>query len=147
MKTIKKIKIGSSVFFDRYEDYKSKDVDILAIMDEFLPGHNSLNMRKINSNEDIFLYKNLNKEQFIQDCLKSGVPLRAGKFLVPEFADYIHLTIKDLKRLGFEFRKLDESHKYEKIIYDAYIKNNSFTLTDEQRLSAYEEYKKSRSLK
>lgn len=144
MKTIKKIMIGSSVFFSEYEDYKSKDKDVIAIMDTFIPHKNSLNMKI--KGEDIFLYRNMNKQRFIQDAFSSGVPMRAGKFLVPEFAEYIGLDINDLRRLAPLFDQMDEAHKYEKIIFDAYVENGSFTLTDEQRNVAYEEYKKTRTM-
>lgn len=145
MKTIKKIIIGSSVFFSEYEDYKSKDVDVVAIMDSFIPHKNSLNMKI--KGEDVFLYRNMSKQRFIQDAFASGVPMRAGKFLVPEFAEYIGMEINDLRRLAPLFDQMDEAHKYEKIIFDAYIENNNFTLTDEQRKAAYEEYKLSRLTK
>lgn len=142
MKTIKKIIIGSSVFFSGYKDYKSKDVDVIAIMDSFIPHKNSLNMKI--KGEDVFLYRNMSKQRFIQDAFASGVPMRAGKFLVPEFAKYIGMEISDLKRLAPLFEQMDEAHKYEKIIFDAYVENNNFTLTEVQRNSAYEEYKKAR---
>ena len=142
MKTIKKIMIGSSVFFSEYEDYESKDKDVIAIMDTFIPHKNSLNMKI--KGEDVFLYRNMSKQRFIQDAFASGVPMRAGKFLVPEFAEYIGMEINDLKRLAPLFDQMDEAHKYEKIIFDAYMENGSFTLTDAQRNAAYEEYKKAR---
>ena len=142
MKTIKKIAIGSSVFFSEYKDYKSKDKDVLAIMDTFIPHKNSLNMKI--KGEDVFLYRNMSKQRFIQDAFASGVPMRAGKFLVPEFAEYIGMEISDLKRLAPLFDQMDETHKYERVIFNAYIDNNSFTLTNEQRDGAYEEYKKTR---
>ena len=145
MKTIKKIIIGSSVFFSEYEDYKSKDVDVVAIMDTFIPHKNSLNMKI--KGEDVFLYRNMSKQRFIQDAFASGVPMRAGKFLVPEFVEYIGMEINDLRRLAPLFDQMDEAHKYEKIIFDAYMENGSFTLTDEQRKAAYEEYKLSRLTK
>ena len=144
MKDIKRIKIGSSVFFSGYDDYKSKDVDVIAIMDTFFPGINSMNMRFRDTNEDVFLYRNLNKDEFIDDALTSGVPMRAGKFLVPEFVEYIGFTIDDLKVLKPMFEQMDDKHKYETVIYDSYIENKSFTLTDSQRDRAYEEYKKTR---
>jgi hypothetical protein len=40
--------------------------------------------------------------------------------------------------------KLNDKHKYEEIIYNSYIKNSSFTLTDTQRDRAYKSYKESR---
>lgn len=144
MKDIKRIIIGSRAFFSVYEDFKSKDTDVIAIMDTFFPGKNSMNMKLPKEGEDVFLYRNLDKEGFINDTLSSGLPMRAGKFLVPEFIDYIGLTIDDLQLLRPMFEEMDEKHKYEKIIFDSYVKNNSFTLTDEQRMKAYEVYKESR---
>ena len=41
---------------------------------------------------------------------------------------------------------MDSKHTYEKIIADAYIENNGFFLTDEQRDMAYNEYKKTRNI-
>jgi hypothetical protein len=41
---------------------------------------------------------------------------------------------------------MDSKHTYEKIIVEAYIENNGFFLTDEQRDMAYMEYKKTRNL-
>ena len=74
-----------------------------------------------------------------------NTPMNVGKFLNKEFAEYIGLDIKHLARLKPIFKKLDEKHLYEKVIFESYIKNNGFYLTEEQRLRAYEEYKKYRS--
>ena len=103
-----------------------------------------MNMKFRDKNEDVFLYRNINKDEFIKDALTSGVPMRAGKFLVPEFVEYIGFNIEDLKVLKPMFEQMDDKHKYETVIYDSYIENNSFTLTDAQRDRAYEEYKKTR---
>lgn len=67
-----------------------------------------------------------------------------GKFLIPEFNEKFGITIEDLKGLSSLLDRLDDKHLYEKIIYDAYIENNDFSLTDEQRQNAYNEYKKYR---
>lgn len=147
MRDIKRIIIGSSVFFSGYDDFHSKDTDVIAIMDSFLPGRNSMNMKLKETREDVFLYRNIDKEGFIQDALTSGVPMRVGKFLVPEFAEYIGLQVEELPRLKPLFEQLDEKHRYEKIIYDSYMENNSFTLTEAQRQRAYDVYKMSRTTK
>ena len=42
--------------------------------------------------------------------------------------------------------RLDPKHQYEKVIFDAYLENKKFELTPEQRLQAYEIYKKSRNI-
>ena len=76
--------------------------------------------------------------------LESDVNMRAGKVLSREFAGYIGLTREELKKLKPMFDSIDDKHKYEKMIFDYYIENNGFFLTDEQRLRAYEEYKRKR---
>lgn len=72
--------------------------------------------------------------------------MRVGKFLVPEFCEYIGFTIDDLKLFEDLFDKLDDKHKYEKCIYDSYMKNKCFNLTEEQKNECYEIYKKYRNI-
>ena len=144
MKPIIKFKIGSAVFFDKLPGYETVDNDWLAIMDSFIPGKIMMNVKLYN--DDIFFYRNnLSKYDLIEDTFKSNVPMRVGKFLVPEFAKYIEFTIDDLKQFDDIFNQLDDKHKYEKVIYESYIENNDFILTDEQLNKAYDEYKKYRS--
>ena len=94
--------------------------------------------------KDIFFMCIEENSVMIDKTLESGVNMRAGKFLSPEFAEYIGLTIEELKRLKPMFDDIDEKHKYEKVIFDSYVENNGFFLTDEQRLRAYDEYKRER---
>lgn len=72
--------------------------------------------------------------------------MQIGKFLVPEFVQEIGFTIEHLKKLKPLAEKLDGRHKYEKVIYDAYIENGAFKLTEEQRSKAYEQYKLARGI-
>ena len=139
---IKEFKIGSSIFFDSYSDYTQKDIDILAITDLSLFGKQKMNMKL--KEKDIFFMCIEENSIMIDKTLESGVNMRAGKFLSPEFAEYIGLTIEELKRLKPMFDEIDEKHRYEKVIFDSYVENNGFFLTDEQRLRAYEEYKRER---
>lgn len=139
---IKEFKIGSSIFFASYSDYTQKDIDILAITDLSLFGKQMMNMKL--KEKDIFFMCLEENSIMIDKTLKSGVNMRAGKFLSPEFAEYIGLTIEDLKRLKPMFDDIDEKHRYEKVIFDSYVENNGFFLTDEQRLRAYDEYKRER---
>jgi hypothetical protein len=67
-----------------------------------------------------------------------------GKFLVPEFCKAIGFTIMDLPRLYPLIQKLDEKHMYEAIIFDSYLQNGDFVLTDSQREKAYQSYQTSR---
>lgn len=140
---MKTIKIGSQVFFKNMPNYVSKDADEMAIQDKWLPkGINVLNFKK--DKKDIFLWSPLTKEQFIEDTLNCKVPMRVGKFIIPEFCEYIGFEIKDYELLKPIFDKLDDKHKYEKVIMESYIENNSFTLTEDQLNKAYEVYKQAR---
>lgn len=143
MKTLKKIKIGSSIFFDKLEGYKVKDVDWFALVDSLI--NEKFMMRCKIGKDDIMIYKHdVTKEELINEAVNSGVSMKLGKFLVPEFIEYFNITVEDLKKLLPLSETLDDPHKYEKIILVAYIDNNSFTLTEEQLKKAYIEYKKYR---
>jgi hypothetical protein len=137
-----KILIGSQYFFSSYEDFKAKDIDELKIVET----NDFSQIRQITGcGKCLFLMKrHSTKEEYIAWALKSSVGMVIGKFLVPEFCRQIGFTIEDLPRLESLLVKLDNKHKYEKIIYDSYIENGSFTLTKEQRDRAYKSYKESR---
>lgn len=144
MKPIRTFVIGSRAFFTGMDGYSPKDLDELNIMDRF-PFKGNVFNAKING-KDVFFFRNMDKEGFIKDTLECGVPMRIGKFLVPEFAEYLGVTIDDLKRLSGIIEKIDERHLYEKVIYDAYLKNGEFKLTEEQRVAAYKEYLKRKQI-
>lgn len=133
--------MGSRYFFGRYPGFHSHDTDYVDVVDT-----NEFKEKRVirGQGKDMFILKKKPKEHLIQDALKSELPMVVGKFLVPEFNKLIDFTIADLPKLLPQFEKLDEKHQYEKIIYDAYIENNSFTLTDEQRDAAYASYKETR---
>lgn len=137
-----KILIGSQYFFSCYDDFKSKDIDELQIIEtnEFAQVRQTTGQGKC-----LFQMKKYNsKEDYIDWALKSQVGMVVGKFLIPEFCEAIGFTVEDLPRLQSLINKLDDKHKYEEIIYNSYLDNNSFTLTSEQRDRAYQLYKESR---
>lgn len=143
MDIVKKIKMGSEIFFSQYQDFKSKDTDWLCLVRNYFGGDKA--MRVQIKHDDIVLYhEGYNKADFIKEALTSKVPMKIGKFLIPEFSEYFNVTLKDLKLLKPLVDSLDSKHAYQKIIYDAYISNGSFTLTDEQRQAAYDSYKSAR---
>ena len=137
-----KILIGSKYFFSCYPDFKSKDIDELEIIEttEFSQ------MRQITGQGKCLfqMKKHTSKEDYIEWAIKSNIGMVIGKFLVPEFCNQIGFTVEDLPRLKVLINRLDDLHKYEEIIYNSYLENGSFTLTDEQRDKAYAEYRKGR---
>lgn len=134
-----KIIVGSFAFFRNVEGFKPKDVDELYILDCALFGYKVNRMRK--NGVDKFILYNSGKDKLIETIED---PLQVGKFLVPEFAKYIDLTIEDLKKLEQWFDKLDNKHSYEKLIYEYYIENNDFFLSEEQLKKVYIKYKEYR---
>lgn len=141
---MKRILIGSQYFFNCYEGFKGHDIDELQIID----ATNFSHCRQLSGEgKCIFQFKKQdNKDAYINYALRARAGMVIGKFLVPEFCNEIGFTIEDLPRLEPLLAKLDEKHKYEEIIYNAYIENNAFVLTDEQRAAAYENYKESRGI-
>ena len=69
-----------------------------------------------------------------------------GKFLVPEFCNEIGFSIEDLPKLTPLIEKLDKKHKYEEIIFNSYLQNGDFILSEEQREKAYFSYLESRKI-
>lgn len=139
-----KILIGSSVFFKEYNDFTPHDTDYVLFEDH--PQLYKIFAHINTKSEDIFAYKQMSKDEFLEyeleHCKKAKMAV--GKLLVPELVKYMNITIDDLKKFKFAIDEIQENHSYEKIIYDAYIKNNDFILTQEQRDKAYQEYKKYR---
>lgn len=133
--------VGSGYFFGAFDNFKSKDKDLLYLMDGWFLKRPSVWFR--DKDADMFLYPNIGI-RLLKECLKENDPYTAGKFLVPEFCEYIGATIEDVKRLETLFYALDEKHRYETFIYECYVKNNGLWLTEEQRLKAYEIYKTAR---
>lgn len=134
--------VGSNVFFKDIEGFTSKDTDILEFVDN--PTDFKIIRQFKFSNKCIFQWKKMDINELINITLSRNFPMEIGKFLVPEFINEFHLSIDDLKKLQPLVDILDDKHKYEKVIYDSYLSNNDFYLTDEQLQKAYNEYKKYR---
>lgn len=137
-----KILMGSTYFFSCYEDFQSRDVDEIEIIetDEFNYVRHLSGCGKC-----LFqLRKQKTKDDYINYAIHSNLGMVVGKFLIPEFCEEIGMTVEDLPKLQPLIDKLDDGHKYEKIIFNSYIQNKAFTLTDSQRMAAYNSYKESR---
>ena len=137
-----KILMGSQYFFSQYDDFNSKDIDEIEIIET----SDFNNMRQLTGMGKCFfqLKKLHSADDYINRALESKLGMVIGKFLVPEFCQEIGMNVSDLSKLAPLLELLDEQHEYEKIIYNSYIENNSFTLTNAQRERAYKSYKESR---
>lgn len=138
----KTILVGSTYFFKDIEGFNSKDVDYLIL--ENRPKEYKTNYQLTGKGQCLFKWKKMSVSEYISLALETKCPMEVGKFLVKEVAYSIGMKIEDLEKLAPVFEKLDDKHKYEKVIYDSYIENNKYYLTDEQRMRAYEVYKEFR---
>ena len=138
----KKILVGSNYFFKDLKDFSSKDIDYLVL--EHNPKGYQNQYQLTGKNECLFKWRKMPVAEFIDITLKTKCPMEAGKFLVKEVAYMIGMKIEDLKQLRPVFERMDSKHKYEKIIFESYIQNNGFFLTEVQRLKAFESYKAAR---
>ena len=134
--------VGSNVFFKDIEGFNSKDIDILELVD------NPTDFKYLRQfrfkDKCVFQWRNMPVDEFIDAELLMNVPMSICKFLCPEFIKLKGVTIEHLKRLRPLVDNMDEKHMYLKTIYDFYIANNDFTLTDEQLNEAYNIYLKYR---
>ena len=135
------ILMGSNYFFSQYKDFKSTDIDKIDIINT-----SDFKDKRIirGQGKDYIFLKRKPKEQLIQDALNSNLAMVVGKFLIPEFNKQIGFTIEDLPKVQPLIDRLDDKHRYEKIIYEAYLENKEFILTQKQRDAAYASYKESR---
>ena len=134
--------VGSKAFFENIKGFRSKDTDILELVDN--PADFKYLRQFRFKDKCVFQGRNMPVDEFIDAELMMNVPMSVCKFLCPEFIKLKGLTIEQLKRLQPLVDNMDEKHMYLKTIYDFYIANNEFTLTDEQLNDAYNIYLKYR---
>lgn len=138
--------VGSTYFFNQYENFNSKDIDILLLVDN--PIEFDIHRQTTLFNKKcVFEWKRMTADEFVKLTLKTDLPIQVGKFLIPEFNKEIGFTLEHLKTLEPIFNNLDDKHLYEKVIFDAYIANNDFTLTETQLEHAFMVYKEKRQSK
>ena len=134
--------VGSKAFFENVKGFNSKDTDILELVD------NPTDFKYLRQfrfkDKCVFQWRNMPVDEFIDAELLMNVPMSICKFLCPEFIKLKGVTIEQLKRLQPLVDNMDEKHMYLKTIYDFYIANNDFTLTEQQLNDAYKMYLKYR---
>jgi hypothetical protein len=142
---MKEILVGSSYFFSSYEDFHSTDRDVVVLVDDNDEFHYC---REIHIRKEMCMFQVVKRDpkEHIAHINEYGSPMQIGKFLVPEFSSEIGFSFDDIHLLKRSIDMLDDRHTYEKIIYESYIKNGDFVLTQEQRDEAFEEYKRTRNL-
>ena len=145
-----KIITGSAYFFSSMPDYAPKDIDYVTYQEHPLKFKFLHQITK--PGMDLFIY---NKDLIFEEHVKyltarnSKVPpMSLCNYLNNDFIKMFFgsITIEQLKQLQPLVDKMDWKHRYLVMIYNFYILNNDFNLTDEQRLEAYKKYKAERKL-
>jgi hypothetical protein len=133
---------GSKAFFEGMKEFVPLDTDKVIFKKR------GTNLMVFSENKETTFYWNetIGKQGIKEYILKSKRYEPLCIFLVPDIAKYLEVTIDDIKELQEYFHKCDYKHQYLAIICDSYIENNDFTLTDEQRLKAYNLYRTTRGL-
>lgn len=136
--------IGSRAFFEGMPEFTSKDTNTLVWVAD-PKGFTNYRQTSI-SGQHIIEWRAMPKDDLLAHAMRDKANgLEFGKFIVTEFTELIGLTIDDLKRLrDYYVKKIDDKQRYQLSICDAYIANNAFTLTDEQREEAYAIYLQAR---
>lgn len=138
-------KVGSRAFFEGYPDFHPKDIDEVEFETEPKLYKNFMQFRKKDGTRCLFKWRKMTPDEFVDYMLGSKLPMELGKFLVPEVAEYLGINLHHLAKLRNVSYKLDDRHKYEAVILEAYLENGGFYLTEDQRNRAYEEYKRART--
>lgn len=141
-----RFKVGSEYFFSCYDDFIPNDLDEVEFEEEPKLYKNYMQFHKKDSSRCLFKWRKMSADEFVEYTLNTKLPMELGKFLIPEVNEYIGFTIEHLKKLSPVVDRLDKKHSYEKIIFDSYLLNNDFYLSDKQRYEAYLEYRKQRNL-
>ena len=139
---MKKYLVGSRAFFSGMEGFSPKDQDFLVL--ESAPLDYEWRREQHLRGVCTFFYKIEPPAQMVQRCLNARDALQLCKFLVPEVAVELRMSVDDIRPLETMLPLLDEKHRYYEIIFRAYMTNGSFTLTEAQRLEAYKSYTESR---
>ena len=146
-----KIITGSAYFFSSMPGYSPKDADYVTYQERPLKFKFLHQITK--PGVDLFIYnKDLTFEEHVKYLTAENSkvpPMSLCNYLNNDFIKMFFgsITIEQLKQLQPLVDKMDGKHRYLVMIYNFYISNNSFTLTDEQRLEAYNRYKVERKIK
>lgn len=130
--------VGSRAFFSGLEGFSSDNRNFVKLVTNSAP----LRIESKLSVHGNIVYRLLREPAsvMVQKAVESGNGLLLGNFLVPAFAKEIGLTIDDLKKLQPLLSALGNRHSYQAVIYNCYLTNGSFSLTNEQRTEAYKTY-------
>lgn len=131
---------GSTYFFGSLPFFKGRDVDYVEVVDD-----QSIDIVKLREpGTDVFRVRRMPIEDRLARDSEVQATSRICNYLVPEIAAELGFTPDMLDRIKPIVDRLRPRYSYLGVIYEGYVENGSFTLTEEQRMAAFEEYRRSR---
>lgn len=144
---MKRILAGSRAFFSNIDGFTPHDRDEVVICDE--GEHHGFLVKRFFKSDDgqgcEFHIARVPKERLIKWEVRRGKAMSLGHYLLPEFCAEYGITLEDFEQLQPLRERLDHLHEYVGMIYDYYLQNEAMSLTDEQLMAVYNEYKKERN--
>ena len=143
---MKTIQAGSRAFFSGMEGFTPKDNDVVVICEE--GEHSGFLVKRFFRGDDgktcQFHIARVPKQRLISWEVRRAQAMSLGHYLLTDFCQEFGITMADLEQLRPLRQRIDIRHEYVGMIYDYYLENGAMTLTDEQRMVVYEEYKRER---
>lgn len=136
------ITVGSVAFFDGMEGFKPQVTDKVVIVKQVPNGwwHHKQTRQHVR----LFEWQQHTVSELVEKLSAVTDCKRASTLLVPAFANAVKGNQTDaayLTAIAPVIGKVCGKHEWVRSVYDAYVQNGSLTLTDAQRMEAYEQYK------
>lgn len=136
------ITVGSVAFFDGMEGFKPQVTDKVVIVKQVPNGwwHHKQTKQHVR----LFEWQQHTVSELVAKLSAVTDCKRASTLLVPAFANAVkgnQTAAEYLTAIAPVMQTICGRHEWAKTIYDAYVQNGSLTLTDAQRMEAYEQYK------
>lgn len=140
--TIKRFITGSRTFFEGMEGFMPHDADYLEIDPDLQVAGTQY---KPSPGVDVYRWKFSTFGEFYDFFKIHRHPnMRLCLFLSRDVARFLGMDFEDLKKVAFLKEGMDKRHMYLVSIYDFYMENGGWFLTERQRDEAYEIYKRER---
>lgn len=138
---MKDILVGSRSFFGSMPYFNSKDTDYVRF--EKLPD-GEIYQRLVGWKTDYFIFGTTDKEVLLDFIESTGDYLHVAPFLSPAVCKIIGFRPEELPRIEKYVKLVPPKYRYYEKIYNAYVENDDFYLTEEQRAAAYKVYREAR---
>lgn len=137
---------GSRIFFEGLPGFQPHDRDYCELWDDM----DCMYKKDLDAPWDVWCWRRATPDEYVDFILTNevvqdgAIPWHICQFLTPDFCKDVGFTTAHLERLRPVAEKLYGKHIYLRMIFDAFVSNGGFFLTDGQRTVIYNEYKEKR---